>query len=523
MSNLTQDEEDDLLIQRALDPENHDLDFNRELEPGEKADDAIDFEDISDDDLAEDEGDIPGQSSSATRADDGGASFDDQLQSFTQDDLPGLTNDSVAGGDDFDDLFGDGLSSPVESVNQQGGKGGEDAGVSFNFGDDLFSDPLEPDNPAMTTEQGIELPPSEPLFRPIDFSAKIATPSREELLQQELFAMSRSNLGSADHIPAPPENKEELLASAWPKFEPDTVPRFMDLLPPKSARYIGKTPLKPPKPLRLTKVNLELAPDQAKMFTTTTSGATITREDYEAHGLIAITHSDVDKDMSEDDLEVESDYENEPVGGFTWQDIQVACANWDIPEVSESSSPAHKRSTSPMATDQDDLFRDVDEAWARQREGPASKVWQLFSPWDSITDSTIQKAKPNSGDPRAIMSAPQIVLPSFSLSDPLRACAKISKKVVLDLNDPLLLIEQDRSDIERYSNRLKKKGGLSIKDKLARYNISNDAAYDLLKENHQSKVRSTLGNVAVSHSMPALRLQWPYVSVDHIQAPTRLY
>ena len=45
-----------------------------------------------------------------------------------------------------------------------------------------------------------------------------------------------------------------------------------------------------------------------------------------------------------------------------------------------------------------------------------------------------------------------------------------------------------------------------------RYNISNDEAYDLLKENHQSKVRSTLGNLTVSHSLPAMRLQWPYVS-----------
>lgn len=121
------------------------------------------------------------------------------------------------------------------------------------------------------------------------------------------------------------------------------------------------------------------------------------------------------------------------------------------------------------------------------------------------------------------MSAPRIVLPPFALSDPLRACAKIAKKVVLDLNDPLLLIEEDRSAIERHSGRLKRKGGLSIKEKLARYNISNDAAYDLLKENHQSKVRSTLGNVAVSHSMPALRLQWPYVSVKLIQFPTRLH
>ena len=48
-----------------------------------------------------------------------------------------------------------------------------------------------------------------------------------------------------------------------------------------------------------------------------------------------------------------------------------------------------------------------------------------------------------------------------------------------------------------------------------RYNISNDDAYDLLKENHQSKVRSTLGNMAVEHGMPAIKLQWPFVRSVH--------
>lgn len=373
MATNTQDELDDLLIQQALNPEN-DFDFDRELEPGEKADDAIDFEDISDDDLAEDEDGKPGESSSATRVDGGGASFEDELQSFTQDEMPGLTNESVADGDDYDDLFGDGPSSPVEGVDEQGGKDGEPIDASFNFVDDLFSDPLGPDIPATTTEQEVDIPSNESLFRPVDFSAKMAAPSREELLQQELFAMSRNNIGSADHIPAPPENREELLASAWPKFVPDTVPKFMDLLPPKNARYVGKTPLKKPKPLRMTKVNLEIAPDQEKIFRYTTSGAKITPEDYEKQGLIAVVNSDVDHETSEDEMDVESDYENEPVGGFSWQDIQVACANWDIPEAPESPSPEHKRSADALDTDQDALFQDVDEEWDRQLGMPAAKV-----------------------------------------------------------------------------------------------------------------------------------------------------
>ena len=376
MAANTQDELDDILIQQALDPEN-DFNFNRELEPGEKADDAIDFEDIDDDDLAEDEGDKPGDSSSTTRVEEGGASFDEQLQSFTQDDLPGLTNESANEGDDFDDLFGDGPSSPVEGAKEQGEKDGEGNGASFNFEDDLFGDTLGSDSLVTTTEQDIDIPLSESLFRPVDFSAKIVPPSREELLQQELFALSRNNIGSADHIPAPPENKEELLASAWPKFERDTVPRFMDLLPPKHARYIGKTPLKPPKPLRPTKVSLELALDQEKSFRLTTSGIKRTYEDYEKQGLIPIVDSDVDGDTSEDEMDVESDFENEPVGGVNWQDFQVICADWEVPEASLSPSPERELLKSPVATDQDDLFRDMDAEWDRQLGRPASKVCPL--------------------------------------------------------------------------------------------------------------------------------------------------
>jgi len=102
------------------------------------------------------------------------------------------------------------------------------------------------------------------------------------------------------------------------------------------------------------------------------------------------------------------------------------------------------------------------------------------------------------------------------LRDPERATAKIAKRVVLDLNDPQLLIEEVALERHRKKGGLTN-GGRDIKSMLSRYNISNDEAYDLLKENHQSKVRSTLGNVAVSHSMPALRLQWPYVSVQCLQ------
>ena len=127
----------------------------------------------------------------------------------------------------------------------------------------------------------------------------------------------------------------------------------------------------------------------------------------------------------------------------------------------------------------------------------------------------LQRRKLNRVD-TSILNVPQFSFPS--LRDPEHITSKLAKSVILDLNDPQLLVDEDRSSMERPRNHLKRadltKGGRAAFSKglSQRYNVSNDEAYDLLKENHQSKVRSTLGNVAVSHSMPALRLQWPYVS-----------
>ena len=112
------------------------------------------------------------------------------------------------------------------------------------------------------------------------------------------------------------------------------------------------------------------------------------------------------------------------------------------------------------------------------------------------------------------MRAPYMLFPSFQ--DPEQATLKIAKSVTLDLNDSRLLIDHVQPNpISRNvfgRSDLKKAGrGAFSKGLSQRYNISNDEAYDLLKENHQSKVRNMLGNVTVEHSLPAIRLQWPFV------------
>ncbi|CAI4218618.1 unnamed protein product [Parascedosporium putredinis] len=58
---------------------------------------------------------------------------------------------------------------------------------------------------------------------------------------------------------------------------------------------------------------------------------------------------------------------------------------------------------------------------------------------------------------------------------------------------------------------------------LRRFNISNDEAYELLKEAHQDKVRATIGNIMVDHGLPALRLAWPYYKTRVAERPDQFH
>ena len=148
--------------------------------------------------------------------------------------------------------------------------------------------------------------------------------------------------------------------------------------------------------------------------------------------------------------------------------------------------------------EQDDLFQDVGDDWSE----PFGR------------SSTKRRMLARTG--MDALATPRFAFPS--LHDPEQTTSKIAKAVTLDLNDPQLLIDDVKPEAgvrihqsSRIDPRKAGRGAFS-KGLNQRYNVSNDEAYDLLKENHQSKVRSTLGSLTVEHSMPAIRLQWPYVS-----------
>ncbi|KAH8427848.1 DUF3591 domain-containing protein [Aspergillus melleus] len=488
------------------------LDFlNRDLEPGEKADDAIDYEDFDDDDLPEEE------ERAQRMAENGVADTDDldkDLFEAEDDDLFGGPADDEPlqqdqpqepAADEFDDLFGDGPSSP-----------GPDQVDSTR---DLFFEEEEGEQPPPAPPVATETPTAEPERMDVEEDVEeamqdpgVMSPTGEDMdpaalrawkLQQALFAMS--NVGP-DNPPAPPENVEELLQSLFPGFDRKTLPRFLELIPHKKAFFLGKQPPKPPKPVLPTKLNVELAQDQERSFR---SGGQVFKRSLESDHLGITTIAEVAQEEEEEEageeeireeFEQDTDMEEALPGGITLHDLRVVSTDWDVKDdisIMDIDEPA------PMDTGEDE-----EDDWLIENTRPTKK-------------------RKIGRDATELIALSHIDVPV--MDDPSQLTSRIAQKVTIDMNDPHILLDERGPDSA--AQKPKSLGSLNREDMdvnvtrrlTSRYNISNDQAYDMLKQNHQNKVRSTLGNVTLEHSMPALRLQWPYYKTELAKAEARSF
>lgn len=456
-----QQEQDDAALQKLLNAsaEGGDsgvLDLNRDLDVGEKADDAEDFEDISDDDLPDEEeasGGIGLEGPGLT--DDGGTSHE---------------ADDLFGDADADDLFGRD-SSPVE----------QDAhdGVQIKSADSFQNINHRLTLPSLDTTTGYQSLNFDPEPKPFDGA------------NQDLS------------IPAPAETQDELLEQIWPKFKKGTVIDWTELLPPKKAHHVPKKPNKPPKPVNPTKVNVDLAPDQERSFRVHAASASNRwqREaEAKAKGYIAIIEESSDEQSASEEFDWRDPTSDEVVGNVTWTDLELMCDDWEAglnPQIEE----VDPEEPDEMALD------DEDAAWLKEFGVPAAKRRKT-----GYADSEV-------------LSTPLYPVPSFD--DFERITSYVAKRPILDLNDPQLLIDsldQHPAKRLRLSGNFERGANADFSKAIkSRFNLSNDEAYDALKENHQNKVRATLATINIEHSMPALKLQWPYYRVKLYTREARSY
>ncbi|AEO53635.1 TAF1-like protein [Thermothelomyces thermophilus ATCC 42464] len=382
---------------------------------------------------------------------------------------PGLTDDN----DDDDDLFGENLPSSPAGANG-----------------DVASSP-------------------HPMSADDEDRMDVDERPRESL--EDLIALNfdhgpkPSDANQDPNIPPPAESLAEAVKQAFPGFKENAVLPWNQILRPKQAHWISKKPVKPPKPLVPTKLSLDLEADQEKLFRIPGPAQSSVYQrirDAEGRGLISLEEPEP---LEQADLEVfnlEDDSDSEVVGGYTLRDIALVCDDWDsmirlgdtLPN--RAPSPAESEHVPDNMLIKTELDGD-DEDWDRM-----------------FLDAPPKKRRRET--PKGLPPIPRFTAPNFDNFE--EATSKLGKRVILDMNDPYLLIDDVES--ERVAKRRKVQhkmvrmaNGRLGRDLSQRFNFSSDTAYDALKENSQSKVRATLASIPVEHSMTAKRLSWPYYKV----------
>ncbi|CCD24029.1 histone acetyltransferase NDAI_0C03690 [Naumovozyma dairenensis CBS 421] len=99
---------------------------------------------------------------------------------------------------------------------------------------------------------------------------------------------------------------------------------------------------------------------------------------------------------------------------------------------------------------------------------------------------------------------------------------KQAKTAELNMNDENLLLIRNESRTSMI-NDTKLLPPLNERSILTKIYISNDNEYDILKRTHQPKVRSTISNLNIEHSLPALKLQSPYYKVSIPKSQVRYF
>lgn len=448
-----------------------------------KADDAEDFEDISDDDLPEEE-------------ETSGASAE----------VPGLTDDAGTS-HETDDLFGDDLASPTHDGGFQTSPGpgedgalgaGKDAGA-INGASDAKANADGMDD--SRSDQAAGRSPS-----PTTNDPYIVTDSDRALNFPEDYGHDTTN--QDPNIPPVAENLMDLVKMAFPSFEKGKILDFNEQLAPKPLYLTEKKPAKPPKPLVPTKLSLEFEADQEKLFRIPgTAQATIQQRvtDATARGFVSLLQPEAqDRDngnIFRDPFGDEDDDENTPVGGFLLKDFAIACADWeDI--IGLPTPPPEDNSMAVVTTERNKRAADTDEQDEWEREILGSAV---------AGQAKRRKVIAEPGLP----VLPRYVAPSFDAFQ--EATARAAKRVYLDMADYRLLLDDGDNDRDpkraKLSAQKRMPNGRLVRNLTSRFNYSNDQAYEQLKENHQHRVRAQHSNIQVEHSLPALKLLWPYYAI----------
>ncbi|KAI0977014.1 hypothetical protein F4678DRAFT_132269 [Xylaria arbuscula] len=456
------------------------------IDQTDKAVDAVDFENLSDDDLASDSG-----------------SFD-ALPDTGPSHVPGLTEDDGTSHDTdhLDDLFGGALegdndifasSPPPEDPTSTAVASGEvDDGVAAKIAEPEKrpTATVQPNEQSDADNDDKKENDAEAVREVTDEAWQNMSFEERWKLNFPQYSLSIDKwIGQTDEgMQKPLQSAEELVREKFPYFAEHEILHFNKLLPEWPAEFQYKEPAnkdKDPPEFAPTKLELELDADSSKLFRIPDNVLSIANQRATIHDVDDWANRfggailDPEDDFSDSDDE-------ELVGGFSLDEIATICQDWGSLGQSQPQSKA-------IMTAGDDVDEEMDD-WDRE----------------------FLQLQPKAKRPKYEPGLPDIsTYDTWGINNFEEATRQSSKRVRLNSNDPYLLLEDIQSARPSKRQKLEEKtkrmaSGQLRRDVMRHFNISNDDAYDALKNNHKNKVRATLSSVGVEHSLPALKLTFPF-------------
>ncbi|KAI1155860.1 hypothetical protein F4825DRAFT_447101 [Nemania diffusa] len=455
-----------------------------------KADDAIDYEDMSDDDLASDTRSIHG------------------LPNNGLSQPPGLTEDGDTSHDTdhLDDLFGGGLEGDNDYLPSSPPP--EETTATAAAADAAATNAIASVTPAPAPEKQ-PIPSILPVEAEnenevdhdgdVDMAREVTDEAWQNMTFEERWKLNFPQysvsidkwIGQTDEgMQKPLQSTEDLLREKFPHFAEHKILHFNKLLPEWPAEFLYKEPAnkdKDPPEFVPTKLELELDADCSKLFRIPDNVLSIANQRTTYHdandwasrfgGAVLLDKDDGFSDSDDEEL----------VGGFTLDEISTICQDWCS---LADQQPVNANATAARGIDDDDEMDDWDREFLQLQ--PKMKR---------------PKYEPGLPDTSSYETCGIDNFEAFT--------KRSSKRVRLDPCDPYLLLEDVQSARPSKRQKLEEKtkrmaSGQLRRDVMRHFNISNDDAYDALKNNHKSKVRATLSSVGVEHGLPALKLSFPF-------------
>ncbi|BAP69691.1 transcription initiation factor TFIID subunit 1 [Kluyveromyces marxianus] len=273
------------------------------------------------------------------------------------------------------------------------------------------------------------------------------------------------------------KEEELLFQSYFPELKPGRVLRMTKIAPKPLAHYQWQRELylrnRVLKPLIPLKIQFQVQKDTRKLFKTRTKsskpwqGSLTELTERPRRNVVKVS---LDEIYPEDSVDSKRDYHDEVIP----EDLLIVADEWDYEKIVDDRDTADAKGDNSSDGDKKSVVT------VENTLEETGKDWE-WNEDDIINGKMITKEPPIDMNDEQLL-----ILPNDSQDSAIETTSKVSKKPLIPYNEKSLL---------------------------AKFNISNDETYKILKKNYQTKIRSTISNLNIEHSQPATRLQSPFYKV----------